>query len=275
MNAEDFRRNSRKSITILGMSGVGKTTISSILAESGWYHYSCDHRIGTHYLEQDILENLTQNFTCDPAVRELIDSGTIHIEGRITIENLYLLSQFVGKIGNPEKDGLSFDEFRRRQDLYNKGEIGAVRDVPDFLAATDKHFIHDSSGSLCELDEPLIADLAKITDFVYIEATKEDEKTLLDRAKSYPKPLYYPDQFFRQELQNYMDEKRLRYVALIDPDDFCRWVFPKLFYSRIPKYKKIAEKYGATVTSEEVRHLKSEKDILDLVLKAIERKEAA
>ena len=35
-------------VSLLGMSGVGKTTLSKTLRrDGGWFHYSADYRIGT------------------------------------------------------------------------------------------------------------------------------------------------------------------------------------------------------------------------------------
>ena len=34
----------------------------------------------------------------------------------------------------------------------------------------------------------------------------------------------------------YMEEREIPYVALIEPLDFVRWVFPRLFRARIPRY---------------------------------------
>ena len=256
-----------KRMTVLGMSGIGKTTLAGILAQSGWTHYSCDHRIGTHYMADLIIRDLRKTVEKDPKIKKLLDAGTLSLQGNIRVQDLGLLSQFIGKIGNPEQGGLALDEFLYRQELYHQAEINAVCDAADFAdQAGECHFIHDSSGSLCEIeDDAVLAGLARHTDFVYIAADADDEKILIDRAVSYPKPLYYPADFLRESLGIYMEEQKIKYVALIDPDDFCRWVFPRLFYSRIPKYERIAGKYGVTIRAKDVARAKTESDILALI----------
>ena len=56
----------------------------------------------------------------------------------------------------------------------------------------------------------------------------------------------------------------------MEPDAFTRWVFPRLFHSRIPRYEAIA-KSGYTVTSEEVAQVRDETDFLQLLETAIAR----
>ncbi len=68
-----------------------------------------------------------------------------------------------------------------------------------------------------------------------------------------------------------MQEKKLEYVALINPDDFARWVLPRLFYSRIPRYEKIASDVGYTITTEEVSAVQSEEDFLALIEQVLQR----
>ncbi len=58
----------------------------------------------------------------------------------------------------------------------------------------------------------------------------------------------------------------------MDPDEFTRWVFPRLFHSRMPRYEAIAEPHGYTVTSREIAHVQNEADFLNLLETAIERK---
>jgi len=64
----------------------------------------------------------------------------------------------------------------------------------------------------------------------------------------------------------------LDYIAMIDPDDFVRWIFPHLFYSRIPRYENIAKEYGYTITTDELAQVETEQDFVNLVAMAIERK---
>lgn len=61
-------------------------------------------------------------------------------------------------------------------------------------------------------------------------------------------------------------------MAEIDPDDFTRWVFPRLFHSRVPRYQAIAAPHGYTVSSPEVAQIRDEADFLELVEQAIARK---
>ena len=70
----------------------------------------------------------------------------------------------------------------------------------------------------------------------------------------------------------YLVENGLEFAAQLDPDEFTRWVFPRLFHSRIPRYEAIAGPHGYTVTSHEVAGVRDERDFLDLLENAIARK---
>jgi hypothetical protein len=111
--------------------------------------------------------------------------------------------------------------------------------------------------------------LAEHTLILYIRATGEDEKALIARAVADPKPLYYRDDFLDQQLVAYRQEKGIQYVAQIEPDDFVRWMFPRLFRERIPRYEAIAKKFGYTVTTEAVARVRTEADFLALVKSAL------
>lgn len=187
----------------------------------------------------------------------------------------------MGKLGNPELGGVPLEDFIRRQAQYRDAEIAAMRDVPEFIRKAQliygySHFVNDVGGSLCELDEPSVIELlAEHTLILYIQVTtKAEEQKLIDRARSDPKPLYYRPQFLQEQLAIYLQEKGLSYAAQMNPDDFTRWIFPRLFHSRIPRYESIARDYGYTVTSEEVAQVKSEADFNALIEKAIARQSA-
>ena len=275
LSAKDFHDLEHKSITLLGMSGVGKTYLSNILRQSDWFHYSGDYRIGTRYLNEPILDNIKMQAMQVPFLRDLLRTDSIYINNNITFENLDVVSSFLGKVGDPEKGGLPLEEFKHRQQLFNDAEIQAMQDVPAFIDKAKKiygfnHFINDAGGSICELDDDkLFQELAENTLILYIKANADDEKRLIERSKSAPKPLYYRAEFLDEQLSIYMQENKLEYVAMIDPDDFMRWVFPRLFYSRIPRYEAIAEKYGYTIKTEDLYQIKTEDDFLTLVEKAL------
>ncbi len=276
LSAQEFRDWEHKSITLLGMSGVGKTRLSAML-RSGWFHYSGDYRIGTRYLDEPILDNIKQQAMQIPFLRDLLRTDSIYIANNLSFDNLNPVSSFLGKLGNPELDGLPLPEFKRRQALHHRAEILAMRDVPEFIQKAQsiygyKHFINDAGGSVCELDdEKTLNILAENTLIIYIQATKEDEKALIGRAEKAPKPLYYREAFLDEQLPVYMQEHDLKYVAQIDPDDFVRWVFPHLFYSRIPRYENIAQKYAYTVTTTDLAQVQNETDFLKLIESALEK----
>ncbi|MCK5724935.1 MAG: ATPase, partial [Gammaproteobacteria bacterium] len=169
------------------------------------------------------------------------------------------------------------DEFKRRQELHRQAEIATMRDVPAFIHKAQelygyKNFINDAGGSVCELDDnETLEILAEHTFILYIKATEKNEQALIQRAESDPKPLYYREAFLDEQLAVYMKENNLEYIAMIDPDEFVRWVFPKLFYSRIPRYDAIAEKYGYTITTDELSKVKNEKELMALIEKAIKK----
>ena len=274
---DEFRAWENKKVTLLGMSGVGKTYLSSMLRDSHWFHFSGDYRIGTRYLDEPILDMIKQQAMKVPFLNELLRNDWIYIRNNIKVHDLGPVLSFVGKLGNPELGGVELDDFVKRQSLYREAEVATMFDVPDFIQKSQniygyQHFINDVGGSLCELDEPGVIDtLAEHTLMLYIQVTnKEEEEKLIARSQSAPKPLYYRAEFLQEQLATYLKENKLQYAAEMDPDEFTRWVFPRLFHSRIPRYEEIA-KQGYTVTSEEVSKVKNENDFLKLLETAIAR----
>lgn len=280
VNSMQFSRDNylqwpKKRVTLLGMSGVGKTRLASILRDNNWFHYSVDYRIGTRYLDEPILDNIKTQAMQVPFLRTLLMNDSIYISNNITFENLDPLSTFLGKLGNPDLGGLPLQEFKRRQALHLAGELNAMRDVHAFIEKAERiygypHFLNDVSGSLCELDDDsLMQSVADSSVMIYIEASKDDEEFLIDRAQKSPKPLYYREAFLEEHLALYKKEKGIQYIAEIDPDDFVRWVFPYLFYARLPRYQAIAKQYGYSVPARDAFQVQTVDDFNELVSSAM------
>lgn len=276
MSVQEFLDWESKRITLLAMSGAGKTTLANKLPKEKWFHYSGDYRIGTQYLEEPILDNIKRQAMDVPFLKELLLSDSIYICNNITVDNLTPVSSFLGKIGNPELGGLSLQEFKRRQRLHRYAEIMAMRDVPDFIHKAEdiynyKHFVNDAGGSVCELDDPeTLSILAEHTLIVYLKIPEELAQTIIDRAVTDPKPMYYREAFLDEKLDYYLNLNNLNGTDEIVPDDFVRWVFPELFKSRLPRYQAISEQYGYTIDAGQASTIQGEADFLQLIAEAID-----
>jgi hypothetical protein len=257
---DDFEafRHLPHAITLLGMSGVGKTMLSTQLRRrADWFHYSADYRIGTRYLAEHILDNIKYKIMHmqDPFVANLLRSDSIYINHNITVDNLDPVSTFLGMYGDPAEGGLDKATFLKRQNLYRWGEQESMKDTGHFIAkAWDiyrcKDFINDASGSLCEIvdlddpNDPVIAALRADTLILYIRAGKADEDALKERAETDPKPLFYYPSFIEKHLAGQPDDGQG-----VGPKDFARKLFPQLVENRKPRYTKMAEQYGFTINA--------------------------
>ncbi len=275
MTAQEFLNWDAKSITLLAMSGAGKTTLSNKLPKDKWFHYSGDYRIGTHYLGEPIRDNIKEQAMQVPLLKELLLSDSIYIANNMTVDNLAPVSHYLGKIGSAKLGGLSLAEFKKRQALHYHAEIAAMFDVGNFMDKAKRiygyqSFINDAGGSVCELDnDDVMRYLAEKTLIVYIKTSAEHNQLIINRAKAAPKPLYYREEFLDAQLAEFMQAKALQTVDDVNPDEFVTWVFPQLFSSRLPRYQKIAEQYGYILEANEVAEVTDEHDFMQLIATAI------
>jgi len=68
-----------------------------------------------------------------------------------------------------------------------------------------------------------------------------------------------------------MSSNNLEFVAQIDPDDYVRWVFPKLFNARVPRYKAIADEYGYTISARDAFAVNNASDFIELISSALDK----
>ena len=271
MSRDEFLAWPRKKVTLLGMSGVGKTRLANMLRNDDWFHYSVDYRIGTRYLDEPILDNIKTQAMQVPFLRDLLLSDSIYISNNITVDNLAPLSTFLGMLGDPDLAGLNLAEFKRRQQLHLDGEIAAMLDVESFIDKARTiygydHFLNDASGSFCEIDnQDVVRSVVDNTLVVYIKTSAQDEDFLIKRAETHPKPLYYREAFLDEHLSLYFKEKNLEYTAQINPQDFVRWVFPYLFRARLPRYQAIADQFGYVISARDAFEVSNAQEFLTLI----------
>lgn len=277
-----FKEWPQRAVTVFGMSGVGKTSLAQVLRRESWFHYSVDYRIGTRYLGEEIVDNFKREAMKTPLLRSLLMSDSITISSNIRFENLSPLSTFLGAPGDPEKEGLSFAEFKRRQELHRKSEIAATIETESFIGKSRdiygyEHFICDASGSLCEIvdpddqSDPVLNALAASTILVYIRGPKSHTHTLVDRFRANPKPMYYNPKFLEEKWAEYLHTNQTR-PERVDPSDFAIWGFEALIKRRQPIYELIAENWGYTIEMSDIAQISTARDFIERLGAEIDRK---
>ena len=280
MSAEEFLRWPQKAITLLGMSGVGKTHLANKLPRTSWFHYSGDYRLGTKYLAEPILDNIKRQAMQVDFLRDLLRSDSIYIANNISVHNLEPISTFLGKIGRADLGGLPLDEFKRRQHLHLEAEAAAMFDVGEFIDKAHEiygydHFINDAGGSLCELpDGKSLQVIRDKTLILYLRAGPEMEEELIRRAVQDPKPLYYRESFLDQKLAEYMSRENCTGSEEIVPDAFVQWIFPELLEHRRPRYEALARADGYTIDASMIDQIRGEDELMELIADAINRENA-
>lgn len=278
---DDWRRAEHKAVAVIGMSGVGKTRLAQMLRrEGGWFHYSVDYRIGTRYLGERMVDEFKRHAMREPLLREMLMSDSIYIANNISFENLAPLSAWLGKPGDPERGGLCFEEYIRRQSLHEEAEIAALLDTPDFIERARetygyRHFLCDCGGSLCEVvdpddpTDPVLLTLAERALIVFIRETDTMVDALCARFARAPKPLYYQEPVLRGLWADYLAQTDAE-PDHVDPDAFARYAHRRLIDHRRPLNAAIAANWGVTVEAADIAALTGPEDFDALITRALE-----
>ena len=278
MTRNEFVKWPQKAVTLLGMSGVGKTHLAYRLPMNNWFHYSGDYRIGTKYLSEPILDNIKRQAMQVDFLRDLLRSDSIYIANNISVHNLEPVSTFLGKIGRADMGGLPINEFKRRQSLHMQAETAAMHDVAEFIDKAHEiygydHFLNDAGGSICELPPgPAIDALTEHTLILYLKADAEMEEELVRRSISDPKPMYFNESFLDRKLAEYLSRESLGSADEIEPDAFAKWIFPELIEYRRPLYEALANEHAYTVDAALIGSVNSESDFIEMIAESIDRK---
>ena len=281
-SAAEWRSAEKKRILLFGMSGLGKTYVSNMLRASGnWFHYSIDYRIGTRYMGELIADSFKKKAMEVPYLRDLLLSDSIYIASNITFDNLAPLSTYLGKPGDPNKGGLNFSEYLRRQEQHRRAEIAALLDTPHFVERAEEiygygNFVCDSGGSICEVvdpnnpEDPVLKCLSETTLLCWIEGSDAHRSNLIERFDRAPKPMYYEPEFLNAKWSQYLDQTG-KTEEEVDPDAFVRWTYAEALAHRHPRYEGISN-WGIKVRAEDVANLRTVTDFEELVAHALERR---
>ncbi len=275
-NKKDWIKSPNKRVSLLGMSGLGKTRLSNMLQSTfNWFHYSVDYRIGTRYLDEFIVDNFKQEAMKNAFLRELLLSDSIYISSNLNFNNLSPLSTYLGKPGKETLGGINFEKYKERQKQHREAEILSILDTNKFIEKSNdiygyQNFVCDTSGSICEVvnpedpNDPLLSHLAEDTLIILIKGSRKHKEQLIKRFKKDPKPIYYNEDFLNKKWSNFKDEFKVS-NSNVDPDKFILYCFEELLDYRTPIYNSIAKNWGITIDADDISKVKNENDFINLV----------
>ena len=184
-------------LSLIGMSGAGKSHWAQKLAMAGFRVIRVDDRI-----EQKLAP-------------ELSAGGYKGIGG---------VAEWMGWPDQPT--------YREREQKYLAREVESMNEALDEMeAAGDEGIILDTTGSVVYTGDEICSRMQNCTTVVYLEAPPAEEKILIARYLSDPKPVLWGDQFRKRPNESAKDT-----VAR------C---YPRLLAHR----KKLYEKYAHRVVS--------------------------
>lgn len=257
-------------VTLVGMSGVGKTSISQILPADKWCFVSVDLEI-LKLLEPKIKAYIHKQITNSlPKISQLISANVIDFHLTKNLSDLSALSYYLGMIGEGE---LTIEEFLVHQTEYRNAERLITSNIINNILSHSyegyNNFIIDTTGSIVEIidfsddSDPLLAQLQNLTKVLYIESDTNFTNQLISRYIKTPKPLLFNPHFLQSQLDIYIKTNNLRNVNDINPISFMKDIISPLLNHRLPYYRKLAQK-GITIPINTYSKIKTEAAFLEL-----------
>jgi shikimate kinase len=168
-------------LSLIGMSGAGKSHWSQKLASAGFRVIGVDDRI-----EAKLATELSQG-------------GHRGIGG---------VAAWMGWPDDPS--------YPVREKKYLECEVGSMGEALDEIRALgEEGTILDTTGSVVYTGEEICRRMQSLTTVVYLEASAAEEKILVERYLSDPKPVLWGDQFVRRSGESTQDAIARCYPQLL------------------------------------------------------------
>lgn len=169
-----------KAISLIGMSGTGKTYWSKKLAEAGWKRICCD----------DLIEE---------RLRTVMPQTERGIQG------------VADWLGQPYDAG-----YETRQQQYLEAEIAVMAEVLTLVEKNlQQNCVIDTTGSVIYTGDMVCQRLRSITQVVYIALADEVIAQMIERYLSDPKPVLWINQFVQLPQQTIREAVASCYPKLV------------------------------------------------------------
>lgn len=197
-------------IALIGMSGSGKTFWSNKLAASGYRAISCDDLI-----EQKLAQDLSST----------------HPQG---------IAGVAAWMGWPDTT-----EYRVRAQKYLEREIDVMREIlNELVQSPEERIVVDTTGSVIYTGERICEELRAQSTIVYLQASAEEQTTLIERYLGNPKPVLWGEQFRPRKGETPRETVARCFPLLIE---YRRNMYEELAHVVVP----ISELRGADLTGDD------------------------
>ncbi len=226
-------------VSLMGLSGVGKTRATKKLQEAR------GDRVRSHSIDKAI-------WTGRSALRDDFERWAIETNrdiGHVAADSLVVTADYLGMLVDPSKGGLPEEEFRRRQALHAQAEREAVLQVNNIIKYPSDWVI-DLSGSFCEVVDPwhpndeVINVIKQNTTSLLIKATREHIGKLANQQNEKPKPLYYRPEFLDEQIPIMLDFYNVANMEDLSPIAVSDFLYPRLMEERMRRYAAIVASMG-------------------------------
>lgn len=168
-------------ITLIGMSGVGKTVWAKKLEKAGFTRYSVDD-----FIEDKLHEEMKKHGF----------KGTHHV------------SKWMGQPYH--------ERYSMRSKRYLELERKSLEEIIKLVKrSTDKNIVIDTTGSVIYLDKHILEELSKLTKIVYLETSSDSVEQMKQKYFEDPKPVIWGDIFHLRSDETSEGALRRCYPALL------------------------------------------------------------
>ena len=87
-----------------------------------------------------------------------------------------------------------------------------------------------------------------------------------------PKPMYYQPAFLQRKWAEFKKLNHIADDAKVDPGSFGAWGFEALLHDRLPRYQKLADKFGYVIEAADLATVRDGEEFVDLVATAIRKR---
>ncbi|WP_171096345.1 MULTISPECIES: hypothetical protein [unclassified Ruegeria] len=244
-----------RDILLIGMSGIGKTLLSSFLNQSGaWRYVSIDAQIQGQYLRKQILDAFNAEVSKGAMLSKLQELGILNLDDELCKDTLAPLTSYLGMPGDPDRGGIEFNEYVKRQNFHRQAELTAVEDL--LSLDSSQPVLADSSGSFCELfaaGDPTFSALKNRFLIVSLRENDELVQNLIARYVENPKPIYYSPDLLSEYWIEYSAKAGDR-ARDVDPKKFALWSYQKLISVRRDKFAALAKHSDISISAADLRY---------------------